>query len=121
MKVTIDKHELELDEPITIYHAAKRVGVEIPTMCYMEGYDPFTSCMICTVKEMTTGQKLPACSAKVFDGMEVETQHEEIKKFRKSTLDLLLSDHVGDCTAPCERGCALTTRTGPSSPTCMPT
>ena len=107
MKVTIDGQELDVDEPITIYHAARQLGIEIPTMCYMEGYDPFTSCMICTVKNVTTGQKVPACSAKVSDGMVVETQDEEVKKFRRATLDLLLSDHVGDCTAPCERGCGV--------------
>ena len=107
MKVTIDGRELEVDEPLTIFHAAERVGVEIPTMCYMPGYDPFTSCMICTVKEMNTGQKLPACSARVSEGMVIETQHEEIRAFRKATLDLLLSDHIGDCAAPCERGCGV--------------
>jgi len=107
VKVTIDGQELDVDEPITIYHAARQLGIEIPTMCYMEGYDPFTSCMICTVKNVTTGQKVPACSAKVSDGMVVETQDEEVKKFRRATLDLLLSDHVGDCTAPCERGCGV--------------
>ena len=49
MKVRIDGKELELDEPETILHAARRVGIDIPTMCYFDGYDPFTSCMICTV------------------------------------------------------------------------
>ena len=107
MKVTIDGSELEVDEPLTIYLAAKRLGIEIPTMCYMEGYEPFTSCMICTVKDMGSGKKVPACSARVADGMVIETQHEDVRSFRRSTLDLLLSDHVGDCTAPCERGCGV--------------
>ena len=107
MKITIDNQEFELDEPMTILLAAKKMGIEIPTMCYFDGYDPFTSCMICMIKETGSGAKLPACSAQAFDGMVVETQSDEIKKFRKSTLELLLSDHVGDCEAPCRRGCAV--------------
>ena len=107
MKVKIDNHELELDEPTTIYHAAQDVGVEIPVMCYKEGHDYFTSCMICEVKDKTSGRVLPACSASVEDGMEIETQCEEIRERRKSTLELLLSEHIGDCEAPCQRVCSI--------------
>ncbi|SVD41110.1 uncharacterized protein METZ01_LOCUS393964, partial [marine metagenome] len=88
---------MELDESITIYQAAKKVGVDIPVMCYKEGYDYFTSCMICEVKDKATGQVHPACSASVTDGMEIDTQCEEIRERRKATLDLLLSEHIGDC------------------------
>ncbi|MFV1994282.1 MAG: 2Fe-2S iron-sulfur cluster-binding protein, partial [Verrucomicrobiales bacterium] len=107
MKLTIDGKELEVDEEITIVQAAKRLGIEIPVMCYKEGYDYFTSCMLCVVKDKTSGRTHPACSAKVADGMEIETQCEEIREARKSTLELLLSEHVGDCEAPCQRLCAI--------------
>jgi len=107
VKLTIDNHELELDEPMTIYHAAQKVGVDIPVMCYKEGYDYFTSCMICEVKDKATGQVHPACSASVTEGMEIDTQCEEIRERRKATLELLLSEHIGDCEAPCQRLCAI--------------
>lgn len=107
MKLTIDNQEIELDEPTTIFHAARKLGIEIPTMCYKEGYDYFTSCMMCVVKDNTSGKVLPACSAQAADGMEIETQCEEIREARKSTLELLLSEHVGDCEAPCQRLCAI--------------
>ena len=51
--------------------------------------------------------KIPACTAQVTDGMEIATQSDVIKRFRQRTLDLLLSDHVGDCEAPCTRGCGV--------------
>ncbi len=107
MQVTIDGQALEADGPLTILHAARKLGIDIPTMCYMDNYDPFTSCMICTVEVVGTGQKLPACTAQISDGMEIATQSEAVRKFRKLTLDLLLSDHVGDCEAPCRRGCGV--------------
>jgi len=107
MKLKIDNQEIELDEPMTIYHAAAKLGIDIPVMCYKEGYDYFTSCMMCVVKDNTSGQTLPACSAQAVDGMEIETQCEEIREARKSTLELLLSEHVGDCEAPCQRLCAV--------------
>lgn len=107
MRLKIDNRELELSEEVSIYHAAKRVGIDIPIMCYKEGYEHFTSCMICMVKDKISGKTLPACSAKVADGMDIETQSEEIRAFRKATLELLLSDHLGDCEAPCQRLCTV--------------
>jgi ferredoxin len=107
MKLTIDNQEIELDEATTIYHAAKKLGIEIPIMCYREGYDYFTSCMMCTVKDNATGKTHPACSALAAEGMEIDTQCDEILEHHKSTLELLLSEHVGDCEAPCQRLCAI--------------
>ena len=107
MKLTIDNQEIELEEPTTIIRAAAKLGIEIPVMCYKEGYDYFTSCMMCVVKDETSGRTLPACSAECADGMVIETQSEEIRAARKSTLELLLSEHVGDCEAPCQRLCAV--------------
>jgi len=57
------------------------------------------------VKDKKSGKTLPACSARAADGMVIETQSDEIRAFRKSTLELLLSDHLGDCEAPCQRLC----------------
>jgi ferredoxin len=107
MKLKIDNHEIETSEDLSILEAASKVGIEIPVLCYKEGHEHFTSCMICVVKDVTSGRVLPACSARIADGMVIETQAESIRAFRKSTLELLLSEHVGDCEAPCQRLCAV--------------
>ena len=107
MKLTIDQRRIETEEDLTIWQAAAKAGVEIPTLCYKEGHEHFTSCMLCVVKDKTSGKTLPACSARIADGMEIETQSEAIRAFRKETLELLLSEHVGDCEAPCQRLCVL--------------
>ena len=81
MKVSIDGCEIVLDEPLTIYQAATRLGIEIPTMCHMEGYDPFTSCMLCVgQRQDLRGGPTPRVPRKVADGMEIETQCEEIRE-----------------------------------------
>ena len=107
MKFKIDNREVELTQPVSIWKAARGIGIHIPTLCYDENMEHFTSCMICMVKEKKSGRLLPACSAPVADGMEIETLNDEIRAFRKSTLELLLSDHVGDCEAPCQRLCPI--------------
>lgn len=107
MKLTIDNRPVEIDRDMSIVEAAKLVGVEIPVMCYKPGHEHFTSCMICMVKDKTSGRTLPACSARAAEGMVIETRNEEIFAFRKSTLELLLSDHVGDCEGPCQRLCTV--------------
>lgn len=107
MKLKIDNREVEVEAGASIYIAAQKAGVEIPTLCHKPGIEHFTSCMICMVKDKTSGRMLPACSAPAVEGMDVETLNDEIRGFRKSTLELLLSDHVGDCEAPCQRLCTV--------------
>jgi len=105
VKIKINQQELATTESLTLLQAAQRLHIQIPTLCYKEGYDCFTSCMICVVKDKSSGRTLPACSAPAEDGMDIETENEEISASRKATLELLLSDHVGDCEAPCQRVC----------------
>jgi hypothetical protein len=107
MKLRIDNREIELEKPVSIYEAARQIGISIPAMCYETGMEHFTSCMMCMVKEKKSGRLLPACSAPVAVGMDIETLNDEVRAFRKSTLELLLSDHVGDCEGPCQQLCPL--------------
>ena len=48
-KITIDGREVEVDAGATILDAAEKLGIEIPTMCFLRGYEATTSCMICVV------------------------------------------------------------------------
>ncbi len=89
----------------TILEAAKSLGITIPTMCYLEGYNNHPSCMICIVKDQRSGNLVPSCSMLVEPDMDIITDDEEIQKTRKESLELLMSDHVGDCEAPCRIAC----------------
>jgi NADPH-dependent glutamate synthase beta subunit-like oxidoreductase len=105
LTVTIDGRQVQVDAGATILDAATKLGIEIPTMCYLRSHDPTTSCMVCVVRVVKTGALVPACGALAQDGMEIETQSAEVVAARKAALELLLSDHVGDCMGPCQVGC----------------
>lgn len=89
----------------TVLDAAELLEIEIPTLCHLKNCEPETACMLCVVKNTATGQLVPACSAKAVDGMEVDTTCAEVQSARRNILNLLLSEHVGDCEAPCTRIC----------------
>lgn len=101
----INKKQITVPKNSTILDAAKKLNINIPTLCYLNGYEHFTSCMICVVHEIKTDRLIPSCSAMATDGMQIETDNEKVREFRKDTLDLMLSEHVGDCEAPCQRAC----------------
>jgi len=97
--------QIDVADGTTLLEAARAMGVEIPTLCHIEGHTPFTSCMVCMVQEKASGRFLPACSAVAEQGWIVETDNDAVRAQRRAALELLLSDHVGDCEAPCRRAC----------------
>jgi ferredoxin len=104
-RLIVDNREVEVDDGATILDAAKKLGIEIPTMCFLEGHKPLTSCMLCVVKESGSNSLVPACGAIAKEGMRVENDCEEVRQARKTALELLLSDHLGDCMGPCQVIC----------------
>ena len=74
-------------------------------MCYLEGTEHFTSCMVCLVKDAHTGRLFASCSVPVSEGQNIITNDAETTESRKAALELLLSEHVGDCEAPCQLVC----------------
>jgi NADPH-dependent glutamate synthase beta subunit-like oxidoreductase len=105
IKLTIDNHTVEVPSGTSVRKAAQSIGIEIPTMCYMEGTEHFTSCMICLVKDAKNGRFFASCSTPVLEGQNIITNDEETIESRKAALELLLSEHVGDCEAPCQLVC----------------
>ena len=89
----------------TILQLAKRNKIDIPTLCNDERLEPYSSCYICVVEVEGMRGLQPACSTKIAEGMKVTTDNEKIRKSRKSALELLLSNHYADCTAPCKQTC----------------
>ncbi len=105
VQLTIDNIHIQAEEGTTVMEAARSVGIEIPSMCYLKGHGNHPSCMVCLVKNMKSGQITTSCALPVADGMEVSTTEQEVLEARKDALELLMSDHVGDCEAPCSIGC----------------
>jgi NADPH-dependent glutamate synthase beta subunit-like oxidoreductase len=104
-KLTIDNREVEVDSGATILDAAEKLGIEIPTMCFLKGHKASTSCMVCLVKVEGLDGFVPSCGTIARDGMRVESDSEDVRQARRAALELLLSDHLGDCIGPCQITC----------------
>ncbi len=105
IKLKIDNIEIEVKKGTSVKDAAESIGINIPAMCFMKGFSNSPSCMVCLVKEKNSGKLFASCSMEVVEGMDILSEDAEVKEARKDALELLLSDHVGDCEAPCRIGC----------------
>ena len=81
----------------TILEAARQIGIEIPTLCYLKGLNEIGACRICVVEIKDTVNLATACVYPVWEGMEVFTNTERVRKSRRLTLELLLSTHDKNC------------------------
>ncbi|MDR0232440.1 MAG: (2Fe-2S)-binding protein [Dysgonamonadaceae bacterium] len=101
MKIKINNKEIEVFVGEKLIEVAHSHGIEIPALCYAPGYQHQASCMVCVVKNLTTNQIIPSCTTLVTEGMEIDTESEEVKRLRTMSLELLLSDHIAVCRPPC--------------------
>ncbi len=105
VKLTIDHRNVEVPDGSTVLDAARKLGIDIPTLCHREGCEPETACMVCVVRIRAGGHLLPACATPATEGMEVESESEFVQSARRTAFELILSDHAGDCLAPCQNIC----------------
>lgn len=103
--LTIDGKKITAEEGMSILNAASQNGIKIPNLCYDGRVELYGACGLCTVEVEGNPKLLRACSAKVSEGMVVHTVSDRIKASRKVALELLFSDHSGDCKAPCAKAC----------------
>jgi ferredoxin len=104
-RVTIDGHSIDAPLGSTILQAAAQLGIDIPTLCHLEDCGGGGSCMVCAVGIAGSRHLVPSCATAVTDGMVIECQTPRIDEARRTALELLLSDHSGDCLAPCVNAC----------------
>ncbi|MCC5828627.1 MAG: (2Fe-2S)-binding protein [Phycisphaeraceae bacterium] len=104
-RITIDQHVMDIPADTTVLTAARQAGIDIPTLCHYDGFPAQNSCMVCVVKVNGATRLRPACSLPVSDGMVIESESDEVRAARRTALELLLSDHAGDCVAPCRNNC----------------
>ena len=112
-RVTIDNREVDVPAGTTLLVAARSLGIDIPSLCWREDCTPNTTCMVCVVKVTerhegrmeAAGRIVPACATLAEDGMCVESETQEVRQVRRAAFELLLSDHAGECRAPCQYAC----------------
>ncbi len=105
IKLKINNKEIQVEPGTSVMQATQQLGIDIPNLCWYDELEHFTSCMVCMVKDQSNGKLIPSCSIKASEGMEIITNDTEVIESRKTALELLLSEHVGDCEAPCQIAC----------------
>ena len=102
VKITIDGKTVEVEKGATIYDAAKLIGVDIPTLCYMNMGDMNIKhnpggCRMCVVEVEGRRNLAPSCVTPVTNGMTVNTHNMRVLNARRTVMELMLSDHPFDC------------------------
>ena len=106
LTLTIDNRPVTVPDGSTILDAARQLGIEIPTLCFLAGVkENRPSCMACVVRVNGVSRLVPACSTHVTAGMVVASETPDVKAARRAALELLFSDHLGDCISVCQRAC----------------
>ena len=105
INLTINGQKVQAPEGSTILEAARSAGIDIPTLCYDKAVEIYGACGLCVVEAEGIPKLLRSCSAKVSEGMVVNTESERVVRSRKIAMELLMSAHDGDCVAPCQLNC----------------
>jgi NADPH-dependent glutamate synthase beta subunit-like oxidoreductase/formate hydrogenlyase subunit 6/NADH:ubiquinone oxidoreductase subunit I/ferredoxin len=103
--VTIDGHELTGRVGQTILEICRDNGIEVPTLCYEPKLPGFGACRMCVVE--VEGEEHPpiSCSRLAEPDMVVATQTEQVRRLRRTNLELIFSDHNAYCLPPCQNKC----------------
>ncbi len=102
INLKINGMAVSVPEGTTILEAARSIGIKIPTLCYLKGINEIAACRICVVEVKKARALVTSCVYPVNEGMEVFTNSEKVIKSRKTTLELILSDHNKSCLS-CNR------------------
>ena len=97
VNITIDNQKISVPEGITILEAAKKAGIDIPTLCFLKDINEIGDCRMCVVKVEGRRGFATSCIQKVEEGMVIKTHTPEIIEARHVMLDLIISNHDKDC------------------------
>lgn len=103
VKLVIDGQSVEAEVGWTILETANYYGVDIPTLCYVEGLSAYSGCRVCVV-ELKRGERtrlVASCSFPVEEGIEVKTNSERVRKARNMIIELMLAETPNSRTLQC--------------------
>ena len=105
IKLTIDGRELTAPAGEMILKIAQDNGIDIPNLCNHPDLQVYGACGLCVVEAEGNKKLLRACATPAVDGMVIHTHTPRVDAARKVALELIMSDHVGDCVGPCSLNC----------------
>lgn len=94
----IDGRDISGRDDQTILEVATENGIEIPTLCYLEGISTVGACRLCVVEIAGSPRLFPACATHVDEGMQVATSSERLTKYRRLIVELLLAERNHVCS-----------------------
>ncbi len=97
INLTIDDKQIEVAEGTTVLEAAQQLDIDIPTLCHDSRLKPFGACRLCVVEIEGMAKPVTSCTTPATEGMTVKTRTPRLQRLRKTTVELLLSDHPNDC------------------------
>ncbi|HEX7591611.1 MAG TPA: FAD-dependent oxidoreductase [Candidatus Limnocylindrales bacterium] len=103
--IEVDGRQFEGTEGQTILEVCRANGIEIPTLCYEPKLPGFGACRMCVVEVEGEDHPPISCSRAAEAGMVVRTQTEQLRRLRKTNLELIFSDHNAYCLPPCQNKC----------------
>ena len=101
VNVTIDGIQLQVAADATILSAAQQAGIRIPTLCFLKDINKIGSCRVCSVEVEGEDGLVAACNNLVREGMVVTTNSQRVQEFRRTVLDLIISQHGLNSTNFC--------------------
>jgi len=104
VNIKIDGIETQVPENMTILEAAKTIGIDIPTLCFLKNINEVGDCRMCLVEVEGARGFVPSCMQKVAEGMVVRTNTDEVNEARKNVLELILSAHEKKCLSCIRNG-----------------
>ncbi len=105
LKVTINGRSCTGTSGQTLLEIAENNGIAIPNLCHNNQLDHYGGCSLCVVEVEGNPKLLRACATEAVDGQVVYTESERVVRTRRTTIELLMSDHDGDCRGPCVLEC----------------
>lgn len=95
--LSIDGQDVQVPAGTTILDAARKLGIKIPTLCWLEKISTTGACRVCAVHVEGVARPMTACNTPVKEGIKVTTQSPELEQIRKKTMELMLVNHPLDC------------------------
>jgi len=100
----IDGQDVSARDDETILTACRENGIRVPTLCFLEGLSPLGGCRLCMVEVKGLARPVAACVTRVAEGMEVVTDTERLRDYRRTILELIFSERNHVCSVCVSNG-----------------
>jgi bidirectional [NiFe] hydrogenase diaphorase subunit len=100
----IDGRDIGARSDESVLEVARENGIDIPTLCYLEGLSNVGACRLCLVEVGAASKLVPACVTRAEEGMEVRTNTERLKNYRRMILELIFSERNHVCAVCVSNG-----------------